>query len=335
MKSSIFVKLLVVLVTVFTYCRAANIVDIIKGIGASQESLSDIAKELKDFKKDVEYYAKVKNIKRDISFNKWRSLDVYYDKNEKVDELKPVILYIYGGTWKKGNKIKYTKIGTLLEENDYIAVLPNYGVFPWGGMEDMVYDVYTAAEWTFKNIKKYGGDPNKVTICGHSAGAHLIALTLFKSYNRMLNNGKELAPLPHFEKVLFLAGPFDFDDIGVATATAELEEVEEVNGGMLETALSYLFRTKNVSPYDIVRDMPDNSALDSFNVGRFVFYYTTGDSLVPAQTAPKLIKHMKRVCPDINIQYIVKEGYEHSDIVNGVRFDDQEQIDIFMTLIRL
>eukprot|EP00833_Pecoramyces_ruminatium_P003893 jgi/Orpsp1_1/1177925/evm.model.c7180000063365.1 len=101
MKSSIFVKLLFVLVTVFTYCRAANIVDIIKGIGASQESLSDIAKELKNFKKDIEYYVKVKNIKRDIPYNPSRTLDVYYDKNEKVEELKPVILYIYGGTWKK------------------------------------------------------------------------------------------------------------------------------------------------------------------------------------------------------------------------------------------
>jgi len=252
------------------------------------------------------------------------------------DELKPVVIHIYGGTWKKGNKVKFTNIGSLLERNDYVAVLPNYGLFPFAVFEDMVYDVYTAIQWTFENIEKYGGDPKRVTIVGHSAGAHLTALTIFKSYNLMENNGEVLSPLPTFEKVILLAGPYDFDDVEIAKMGYKEEDVEDFNNGLLEKTLQILFRTKEVSPYDIVRSMPDDSVKDSFNAKKFIFYYTSNDTLVPKNSATKLIDQMKRVCPKIDIEYVYKENYSHNDIVRGIRFgNNKEQEDIYLSLIEL
>ncbi|ORX78622.1 alpha/beta-hydrolase, partial [Anaeromyces robustus] len=233
------------------------------------------------------------------------------------------------------NKVKFTNIGSLLEENDYVAVLPNYGLFPFAVFEDMIYDVYTAIQWTFENIQKYGGDPKRVTLVGHSAGAHLVALTLFKSYNYMENNGEILNPLPTFEKVILLAGPYDFDDVEVAKMGYQEENVEDFNNGLLEKTVQILFRTKVVSPYDIVRSMPDNSVNDSFNVNRFILYYTSNDDLVPKNSAVKLIDQIKRVCPNISIEYVFKENYTHNDIVKGIRYGNEVQKDIYMSLVRL
>ncbi|KAG4084370.1 alpha/beta-hydrolase [Neocallimastix lanati (nom. inval.)] len=236
---------------------------------------------------------------------------------------------------------KFNKIGSLLEENGYVAVLPNYGLFPFSVFEDMVYDVYTAINWTFKNIERYGGDPNRVTLIAHSAGAHLSALTLFKSYNYMENNGVTLQPLPPFEKVILLAGPFDFDDYHlIDLIKKENDEEEDVDvdadNGLVENLIKVLFRTKTVSPHDIVKSMRDNSVKDSFNVKKFIFYYTAGDQKVPKQSAEKLMAQMKRVCPTIDINYIYNtNNYAHSDIVNGPRFDDKVQEDIYMSLIGL
>jgi len=296
-------------------------------------SADSFIEKIKERKRDIENYLKVKDIARDIKFNdKKRSLDVYYKKDE-IKTLKPVVIFYHGGTWYQGDRIKFTKFGSLLEENDYIGVIPNYILFPFGSMEDMVNDVYTFIKWTYENIKKYGGDPNRIIVSGHSSGAHLITLTLFKAYNYMTNDGITLEPLPALEKVLLLSGPYDFDDYAIFKKT---EIDEEVDQGIVEQLVKVLFRTKSVSPHDIVKSMTTNSVKDSFNVKKFIFYYTAGDQKVPKQSAEKLMAQMKRVCPTINIDYIYNtNNYAHSDIVNGPRFDDQVQEDIYMSLIRL
>jgi hypothetical protein len=45
----------------------------------------------------------------------------------------------------------------------------------------MLFDIQKAVEWTFQNIKYYGGDPYNITLMGHSAGAHLCSLLLIKN----------------------------------------------------------------------------------------------------------------------------------------------------------
>ncbi|ORX78623.1 alpha/beta-hydrolase [Anaeromyces robustus] len=301
MNYNIIIKLLFTIIITISFCNANFLTDKIEALG--------------DLKNDYENYIKVTNIERNIQFNPSRTLDVYYNKDEINYELKPVVIHIFGGTWTKGNKFKFTNIGSLLEENDYVAVLPNYGLFPFAVLEDMIYDVYTAIQWTFENIQKYGGDPKRVTLIGHSAGAHLISLTLFKSYNYMENNGKTLSPLPYFEKVVLLAGPYDIDDIEVAKMDYN-DDAEDYDNGILENTLKLLFRTNIISPYDIVKSMPDNYVKDSFNVKKFILYYTSNDTKVPESSALKLIDQLKRVCPTIDINYVYKENFGHSDIVN-------------------
>ncbi|KAG4100277.1 alpha/beta-hydrolase [Neocallimastix lanati (nom. inval.)] len=117
------------------------------------------------------------------------TLDVYYDEND-INNLKPVIIYVHGGAWMFGNKNKNTGVGNLLIREGYIGVNPNYVLFSRGSMDDMVDNIYKAIQWTYKNISKYGGNKNKIILSGHSSGAHLAALTTFKSSLGIENNGK-------------------------------------------------------------------------------------------------------------------------------------------------
>jgi len=294
----------------------------------------DLINDLKDRKRDIEYYLKVKDIARDIKFNKKkRSLDVYYKKSE-VDTLKPVVIFYHGGTWYQGDRIKFTRFGSLLDANDYIGVIPNYVLFPFGSMEDMVTDIYTSIQWTYENIKKYGGDPERIIVSGHSAGAHLFLLTLFKAYNQIKNEGKILDPLPTIEKAVLLSGPYDFDDYDIFNKS---DIDHEADDGFVETLVKVLLRTRNPSPYDIVKDMADNSVEDSFNVKKFIFYYTNNDSDVPEQSSKKMIRELQRVGGDnIEIQYVYNEdGFVHNAITVGVRSGDQEQEDIYLSLLEL
>eukprot|EP00833_Pecoramyces_ruminatium_P004548 jgi/Orpsp1_1/1178580/evm.model.c7180000065910.1 len=294
----------------------------------------DLINDLKDRKRDISYYLKVKNIERDIKFNKKRrTLDVYYNKDD-VKTLKPVVIFYHGGVWYQGDKIKFTKFGTLVEENDYIGVVPNYILFPLGSMEDMVTDVYTSIKWTYENIKKYGGDPERIIVSGHSAGAHLILLTLFKAYNNMKNEGKELEALPALEKLVLFSGPYDFDDYDIFNKSDVNEEADD---GIVEQLVKVLFRTRNPSPYDIVKDMGSETVKDSFNVKKYIFYQTSADDQVPEKSAVKMMKELKRVTGEkIEIQYIWnKEGYAHNAVTAGIRSDDKDQADLYLSLLQL
>ncbi|ORX79842.1 alpha/beta-hydrolase [Anaeromyces robustus] len=281
--------------------------------------------ELKDDKRDIENYLNVQHIERDIQYNGDRALDVYYD--QESTELKPVYIFLYGGAWHSGSKVKFTNFGSLLDKNGYVAVLPDYILFPYGGFEDMVDDIYHAIRWTFENIERYGGDPNRISISAYSAGSHLTALTLLKSLLGYTNKKIDLEPFPQLEKVVLLNGPYDFDDYSNVAKFFGKE-----NNSLIERLVKIIFKTPNVSPTDLLRPIPDDS-LDSFGVKKFVFFYTSEDNQVKESSALNFMKQMKRVCPTVEIDYVYKEGYEHTTLTRGVRAGTEEQENLYLSLI--
>lgn len=113
------------------------------------------------------------------------SLDIYY-RND-VDFKKPIVIYIHGGGWSTGDKANNLdyKIN-LFERLNYVFVSINYRLSPalpsQSTLDRIKYpthniDVADAIKWVIENIYDYGGNPSKIALLGHSAGAHLVALT--------------------------------------------------------------------------------------------------------------------------------------------------------------
>jgi len=260
-------------------------------------------------------------------------LDVYYDESD-TNNLKPVVIFIHGGAWIVGDKIKYSKIGTLLVEEGYIGVLPNYILFPFGSFEDMVDDVYKAVEWTYNNIEKYGGDKSKIILSGHSAGAHLAALTTIKSTLKLENQDEDLEPLPELSKLVLFNGPFDFDDYD--SITNFFTQSGEVDHGIAEKLISKIFRSKDIGPTDILRRIKEKS-IANLGVSKVNVFYADQDKLVPEKSANNFIAQIRRVCPKTAINYIFNQGngFEHSTLIYGARTDDKEKQKLFMNVIEM
>jgi acetyl esterase/lipase len=322
MKKLIFFTQIIFILSALLLCNAAFSF-------SSSSSSSSSQQEKEDDERDKQSYLSFENVERDIIFNGQRALDVYYDKANTA-ELKPVYIFIFGGAWHSGDKVKFTKFGQLFETNGYVAVLPNYVLFPKGGFEDMVDDIYTAIRWTIDNIEKYGGDPTRISISGYSAGAHLTVLTLIKSLLQYTNKNKYLEALPVFEKVVLLNGPYDFDDYSVVKKFFG----NNFNNSIIENLVKFVFKSKNVSPTDLLKPLPDGS-LSSLGAKKFVFFYTSLDNQVRESSASNLISQMKRVYPDVVTEYVYKEGYEHTTLTRGVRAGKQEEEDIYMSLINM
>ncbi len=113
------------------------------------------------------------------------SLDIYYNNN--VDIKKPVVVYVHGGGWCRGDKSNQieNKVN-LFRSLNYIFVSVNYRLSPFPfdisnnnriKYPDHNIDIADALLWINDNISQYGGNKHKIVLLGHSAGAHLVALT--------------------------------------------------------------------------------------------------------------------------------------------------------------
>jgi acetyl esterase/lipase len=100
-------------------------------------------------------------------------LDLYLPKGRKD---YPVLFFVHGGAWRSGNKNLYGPIGRTFARNGVGAVIINYRLSPKFKHPAHIQDVARAFAWTHRNIGKYGGKQDRIFVCGHSAGGHLVAL---------------------------------------------------------------------------------------------------------------------------------------------------------------
>ena len=102
-------------------------------------------------------------------------LDIYTSE-QSADESQPVVFWIHGGGWQVGDKSDVALKPTVLTERGFVFVSTNYRLLPEVDMDTLIRDVAKSLAWVHKNIAKYGGDPNRIVVGGHSAGAQLAAL---------------------------------------------------------------------------------------------------------------------------------------------------------------
>jgi acetyl esterase/lipase len=103
-------------------------------------------------------------------------LDLYLPKGKKDF---PVLFFVHGGAWRHGDKTfmgVYGALGTFFARHGYGTVVINYRLSPAVKHPEHIRDVARAFAWTHKNIARYGGRPDQIFLCGHSAGGHLVAL---------------------------------------------------------------------------------------------------------------------------------------------------------------
>jgi acetyl esterase/lipase len=117
------------------------------------------------------------NVKRDISYvesaNPRQTLDVYVPADAKN---LPVVVWIHGGGWQAGDKAEVQQKPRAFLEKRFVFVSVNYRMLPDVAMGDIVRDVAKSVRWVHEHVAESGGDPNRLFIMGHSAGAQLAAL---------------------------------------------------------------------------------------------------------------------------------------------------------------
>jgi acetyl esterase/lipase len=145
-------------------------------------------------------------IERDIVYGDEvrHRLDIYVPEN--VGPKAGVAVFFYGGRWQYGSKADYLFVGQALASRGMIAVIADYRLHPDVDFPDFIEDGAEAVAWVHRHIDRYGGDPERIFLMGHSAGAYnalMLALNPdFLAAHQMRAD--------HLSGVIGLAGPYDF-----------------------------------------------------------------------------------------------------------------------------
>jgi len=145
-------------------------------------------------------------VQRDIAYGEGprNLLDIYMPaaKPEKA----PVIVFFYGGNWNSGSRADYLFAGEAFASQGFVTVIADYRLYPEVKFPDFLYDSAQAFAWARKNIASYGGDPQRMYLAGHSAGAYNAAMLAYNP-DYLKGVGVELSAVKGF---IGLAGPYDF-----------------------------------------------------------------------------------------------------------------------------
>jgi acetyl esterase/lipase len=211
-------------------------------------------------------------VHRDIAYaepkNERQLLDVYAPP---TGSNLPVVVWVHGGGWMRGSKNEVDHKPAAFVDKGFVFVPVNYRFVPNVTMDVIVRDVAKSVGWVHANIARHGGDPGRIFLMGHSAGAQLAALIC--TDNRYLE--AERVPLKSIKGCVPVDGDTYDVPLQVATATARrlsLKQPPPKMGhpekfGNLEkqrelSAVNYVGRNRSIAPFLLlhVADHTDTTA---------------------------------------------------------------------------
>jgi acetyl esterase/lipase len=143
---------------------------------------------------------------RDLEYapDQAQALDIY--RPTPSARSSPVVVFFYGGRWSTGDKAGYRFLGQALAARGIMVVIPNYRLYPAVRFPAFVEDGAQAVAWTHRRIAEFGGDPSRLFVMGHSAGAHIAAmLALDAKFLANTDGGRDA-----LRGMIGLSGPYDF-----------------------------------------------------------------------------------------------------------------------------
>lgn len=148
-----------------------------------------------------------------------QTLDIWAPEQPSDGPL-PVVIFWYGGGWAKGDRASYAFAGRALAKEGFLVVIPDYRKVPDVHFPAFLDDGAEAVAWVGKTIAQHGGDPRRVAVMGHSAGAYQ-AVMLALDAKRLEAAGVDPAVI---KAGVGLSGPYDFHPFTSERAIAAFSE---------------------------------------------------------------------------------------------------------------
>lgn len=135
-----------------------------------------------------------------------QNLVIWGPTGDAPDLVRPVLVFVHGGSWRSGMPGSYDFIARAFVERGFVVALAGYRLGPEGRYPAMLEDTARAVALVRREAARFGADPDRIVLAGHSAGAYNAAMIALE--RRWLEN--EGVPPEAIKGVIGLAGPYDF-----------------------------------------------------------------------------------------------------------------------------
>jgi arylformamidase len=166
-------------------------------IGARWETASALVQRLESWRRDVRYGPGTNE-----------TLDIYPTPAANA----PVLVFIHGGYWRSSDKSLHGFLAPAFNADGALVMIPNYALCPAVGIEHIALQLARCLAWVHRHAALYGGNPSRIVVAGHSAGAHLAAMMLscrWKDVDASL-------PAQLVSGALAISGLFDLEPLRLA-----------------------------------------------------------------------------------------------------------------------
>ena len=212
-------------------------------------------------------------------------LDVYVP-SEPAASPAPVVVFFYGGGWRRGERANYEFVASALTRDGYVVVIPDYRVWPQVTFPAFVEDAARAVDWACANAASRGGDCEQLFLMGHSAGAHIAALLALDPSYLAAASARPIRPMG----LIGLSGPYDF---------LPLDE------GYLREVFPAITRAASQPVAHVTANAP-----------RTLLIHGTDDEIVDADNARSLAAALEEVGVDVTLK--LYDGQGHRRVAAGL-----------------
>ena len=136
------------------------------------------------------------------------TLDVFAPAG-RASRPAPVLVIIHGGWWRALDKRDQSFLAPPFVERGALVVVPNYALCPAVSIETIALQMTRALAWTYRNAARFGGDPSRIVVAGHSAGGHLAAMLLCCDWRAVARD----LPVRLVKGALSISGVFDLEPL--------------------------------------------------------------------------------------------------------------------------
>lgn len=135
----------------------------------------------------------------------------------------PLVVFIYGGAWRDGDKADYEFVAQAFAESGYSIAIPDYRLFPTVGYPEIIDDPFNAIVFLKNNARDLNIDPTRIVLVGHSSGAHAAAL--------IATSPRYLADQDNVIGLIGISGPYDLplDNLEVADVFKAIKDEKSVS----------------------------------------------------------------------------------------------------------
>lgn len=214
----------------------------------------------------------------------------------------PIAIFVYGGGWMTGSRKEYVWAGKALAHEGFLAMVPDYRLAPEVTFPGFVEDVALAVRWAVDNGARLGGDPNRIVLIGHSAGAYNAAMVaLDPRYLKAVGVDRR-----RIKAFAGLAGPYYFP---------------RIEGPVLTKA----FRPSKTEAYQAINFASAQSPAAFLAAG-------SADSRVVPINTRRLGETLQ--AKGVETEWHIYPGLTHADLVRCLARNEREAMPVYSDMMR-